>query len=1235
MRQTATVNGWDINALWPKRNKAHNIYHALSEGNRLYLKNVRMENFKSFCKRIDIPIEKGYTNITGPNGSGKSNISDAILFVLGPKSSKEMRAGRLTDLIFNGGRGGKPADFCKVSLTFDNHDRTMPRNDDEVTFTRKVQRSDNDIGYNSYFYINGRSSSLTEFQELLSHARITSGGYNLVQQGDIARIVEMSDFERRKILDQISGISDYDKDIEEAEKKKEKVKSDLDRINLLLDEIGKQVKELEEDRREALKYQELSDRLKDAEQMKAWKTKQELQSMISGVEDDIQDNKAHIKDLKEKREKEKEKKLELKDELEKLEKELDSKGGKNDKKLREKLGDIRLEKAKAEDKIESYEETIKTNRSTLKNIKKKLENYREDLTNKKQNILDKNKKKEDLNEKLKDTQAQIEDIKGKQSESDDRIKKLRKKGIELRKKHDENQNQLSSLQVEIDRKTGRIESLEEDVADDEEVLEGLQFEKKEATWKLKDLKKNDRSLEKGLKKLKEEFHDKRKTESNLVNDKRDLEDRVRRLDKEYSHLVAQEKAAKSVKRGYSQAVGKILEARDRGTLKGIHGTIAELANVSKDYETALQVAAGGRMQSIVVDDDEKASQAIKYLKKNKIGRATFLPLNKMMGGRPRGKAIRAVKDDGAVDFAIDLVEYKNEYENVFWYVFGDTVVMKDIDSARSMMGGVRMVTLDGELVERSGAMVGGTISRNLIGFDAPDRGELERVGAELKMSRNKLKEVETRLNKIQNEIQSIQNDIRDLQTKAGETSSIGTIENNVKRFNVKIKKKLESINSKKDEFKELCDNREKLLEELESVKEEGKALRDEMKKVSEKIEKISPEELSKGLGELKDTEIELNKKLSDISSSIKINDQERERLHEDIIEIENTISSLKDDNQRLNSSVKKKRKIIEEKEREKNALEKRIETVDEDLQGLRDKKEDTKEMLLKTEHKIESLETKIEAKQSYMRTLEKNLSDHMYSIKEVEENIGEPVDYDEEDLPSMKELKDQIRRSQEAMDKLEPVNMRAIDVHKEKKERKDNLQEEYTELEERREELDNLIEVLDKKKKVGLVKVKNEINENFSEVYEELSGGGEAHLELEDPESPFEGGLIIKARPPGKKVHRIQALSGGEKSLVSMAFIFSIQRYNPSPFYLLDEVDQNLDGVNAEKIADMIKRNSRTAQFIQISLRKTTLKKSDHIIGVTMYEKGRSDVIMKVNIGDKEKDIPLLTTMSNLQTEAN
>ncbi len=1192
-----------------------------------------MENFKSFGKKMEIPFKEGYTNITGPNGSGKSNIGDAILFVLGPKSSKEIRAGRLTDLIFNGGKEGKPADRCKVSLIFENEDRAIPLDSDKVTFTRKIKRSDNQQGYNSYFYINGRSSKLSEFQRLLSHARISADGYNLVQQGDISKIVEMSDLERRRILDDISGISEYDSEIEEAEEKKEQVNDDLERINILLDEIKTQVDELEDDRKKALKYQELSDKVSEAKEKKAWKMINNTQNNIASIQDDIEETKQKIENKKEKKEELKDRVQELLDQISDLKDELKVQGGGKSKELQSKINDLRLEIGRSEDRKEDAEYTIEKNKERRELVIDELQNKREKLSDVKSRIREIEEEKSEKEDEVEEVSKEIEEIQEKQSDSDDRITDLRKEGLKVKKKIDKKTDSLSEKKVELDRKEDNVDRLVEEISELEEELEGLEFEKKEAKWDLKEIKKDNKQHDDKLKELKEEFHSKKQKEKSLRKDKSDLEDRVDRLTRKYNQLKAEEEAAKSVKKGYTRAVTTVLEARDKGDLSGVHGTIAELADVEEQYETALSVAAGGRMQSIVVEDDSVASEAIKLLKKNKSGRATFLPLNKMRTGRPRGKALRVVKKEEAVDFALELVDYDEKYENVFWYVFGDTVVMKDIDSARQYMGGVRMVTLDGEQIEKSGAMKGGTLRKNMMSFNAPDRGKLDRVSKELQMTRDNLERVSDQLNEVENEIQEIQDEMQELQNE-GSSQEQSELEGRVDRLNKKIKKKKSDLEEKKEEKSELEDTLDQLNNSVQYIENEIEQLKDRRHEISEKIKKISPEELSSKLTKLKDKEVEIDKKINKLDSELEKKKNEKGIIKDDIEELEEEKKDLKEENKQKESKIKKLKSKLDEKRSELEELKDEQDSMDDELEELRQKLDDKKEERMDIKHKIDSIETEIESKKKYILTLKQKLKNERESLAELKDDLDDDVDYSDEELPPMKELKHTIRRCENQMEDLQPVNMRALEDYKKKKERMEKLKEEYTELENRREELNKLIDEMDVKKKEGLMKVKKEIDKNFQKVYRDLSDGGEAHLELEDEESPFDGGLIIKARPPGKKVHRIDALSGGEKSLVSMAFIFSIQMYDPSPFYLLDEIDQNLDGINAENVAEMIKSNSESAQFIQISLRKVTLKKSDHIIGVTIHENGISDVIMKVNIGDsKEKDIPEFSEVSKLTTE--
>ena len=1199
----------------------------------MHLKNVYMENFKSFGKRKEIPIKEGYTNITGPNGSGKSNIGDAILFVLGPKSSKEIRAARLTDLIYNGGKAGKPADKCRVSLTFENSDRTIPMNEDEITFTRKVQRSNNNLGYNSYFYINGRSSSLTEFQELLSYAGITSDGYNLVQQGDIAKIVEMSDLERRRILDQISGITDYDKEIEKAEESKAVVETDLERINIILEEITKQVKELEADSREALKFKELSDRVEEAKRMKQWKTKLNVEKEISSIRSEIDDKLKEMEENKLKKEKISKELEELKRDISGLDSELEKRGGEKSKELQEKKQNVKLEFARMEDKIEELERKIDVNSQDRELYKEHIKSKKDELAELSSRLVDYNEEQKELVEKAHEVGEEIKAIKDKQSASDGRITGLRKEGVVINNKLNEKNDSLSKKSIEYDRMKDQLKRVRVELSEIEEELETLEMEKKDYEWTLKNIKKESKGKDSDLKELKDEFYRCRQNITRCRKDKKALEDALTRLQAEYSQMNAEEKAARSVRKGYNRAVEAILQARDTGELRGVHGTVAEIANVKKEYETALQVAAGGRMQSIVVDDDEVASQAIKLLKKKDAGRATFLPLNKMMPGRPMGKALRAVKDEAAVGFALDLVRYGEEYDNVFWYVFQDTVVMNDIDSARKLMGGVRMVTMEGENIERSGAMVGGNLSKNLLSFDMPDRGKIERVGKELTKTRENLEKVIKELDALEKELESVEKELMKVQTEDNDSQKIPSLEREIKTLNETIKKRKDAIKQKEKEINDADEKIQRYEESIDHIKTEMEELKQKRNEISEKIKKISPEELSRNLSDLMDREVDLNKKINELSTNIKLDEENKKRIEQDIKDIKSKRQELKDDISNCESEIKKGKMKIKDMSKEIETIEDELSSMDSELNSIRKNRDELNAKMNQTDKTIGQLDTNLEASKYFIRGKQDKLDQYQTTMDELEEEIGKDIDYSDEKLPSIKELKDTIRRGEEKMDSLGAVNMRAIQDHDQKKVRKEKLQEEYSALIERHDELNRLIKELDDKKKVGLLKVKNEINENFIEVYKELSDGGDANIELENPESPFEGGLVIKARPPGKKVHRIQALSGGEKGLVSMAFIFAIQKYDPSPFYLLDEIDQNLDAVNAEKVASMIKRNSKSAQFIQVSLRKATLKRSDHIIGVTINNKGLSDVIMMVDLGkEEESDLPELSGMSKLET---
>ncbi|MCJ7606855.1 MAG: chromosome segregation protein SMC, partial [Thermoplasmata archaeon] len=648
-----------------------------------------------------MPLLQGYTSVTGPNGAGKSNISDAILFVLGPKSSRVIRAGRLSDLIFNGGKEKKPASQCKVSLIFENSDRLIPIDSDAVKLTRLVKLSENVDGYYSYFYVNDRKSSLGEFEELLANARISADGYNFVQQGDITRIVEMSNLERRRIVDDIAGITKFDSDIQSADKQRATVEENVGRLSIILDEIRKQMRQLEKDREGALQYKDLHDRLVVSKAGLAVKHKESIEREMSSLQEQISVYTSEKEKAEEKRRELQEQLTEVSLKLSEAEREIAERGGEEAREIKEKIDDLRIEIARAKDACSNSQEMIESLQETRQAQQEDLDAVEADLKTLQEKLEPLGEVKEKKGKVLDGLRGVLEGHHDDFSKSDSELSSLQKEVTEFTVTINTKEDKMHALNLEQDRLAERLSRIKLDIANLEETKKTVEFEHKDSEWSIKELRSQTKVSSGELKRIQEEFHSIRNREKKLFQQAQDLENAIKTLTREYNQLKAEAEAADMVKKGYNMATVTLLEARDRGTIKGIHGTVAELADVDTDYSTALNVAAGNRMQSIVVDTDQVASDCIDYLKKGKLGRATFLPLNKMIDGRPRGKALMASKS--SIGFAIDLTRFDEKYRSAFWFVFGDTVVVKNLAEARKLMGGVRLVTLDGELAEASGA----------------------------------------------------------------------------------------------------------------------------------------------------------------------------------------------------------------------------------------------------------------------------------------------------------------------------------------------------------------------------------------------------------------------------------------------------------------------------------------------------------------------------------------------------
>src|SRR5713226_1825796 len=1148
-----------------------------------------MENFKSFGRKISVPFLQGYTAITGPNGAGKSNIADAILFVLGPKSSKAIRAGKLTDLIWNGGKDKKGADSCQVSLLFDNSDRQIPVEADEVKLTRYVGLSPSvEGGYNSYFYINDRKSSLSEFDSLLAHARISAEGYNLVQQGDVQKIVSMSSIERRRVLDNIAGITKFDDDITQAEGKRRETEENLERIRIILDEIDRQIKQLEADRDGALKYKELNGRMSTAKAQLAYKNRELIERQIVGTKEQIAKHEADKTKLESQ-------KAELRTlfdaavaRLNELEQEMAERGGEEAKQLKEKLDGLRIERARATDGIETSKEVLKQLRLETGEASRdqaKIQKETEALAREREKV---DARVGELDEHIKAADKDLHDVDELASKSDAKVLWIQKQIIALNNEIDQVEERVKGIVLEGDRTKEAMSRLEAEITRIEESRKAYQVEYDDADWQLKELRTSTKESGKSLQKLQQEFHEKRAEEAKLAKEQAELQTAILSLTRGYAQLKAEADVAENMKRGYTSAVSAILECRETGSIKGIHGTVAQLAHVETQYETAIVTSAGARMQALIVDDDSVAAQCIDYLKKRRIGRATFLPLTKMLVGKPRGKAILVAKE--CLGFAIDLCHFDEKYRDAFFYVFGDTLVVQTLDEARKWMGGVRLVTAGGELIEASGAMVGGEMERSGVKFGTSPAGEMEKIAEKLREAQAHGETVANRLDELRKALLDLEGEIKDSGGRSGAVEvKTSTLEAKRKEFAAKLATADKDLRDRKDRFAEAQKTAARIEEDLAKFTKALDALKEKRDERKKAVIAATPPTF------LEERRTEVGTRLTTLDGQRKDHEKRIDSFQESLGRLETEIRGLEKTEAQMGKRVK-------------------------DLQDARDaaykEKTDREADLDKVTHKIETKEDFLLKMQTELKVQEEQLAEAEHIMKEM------AVELQEGRLPSLEELKTTIADCEAAINALGPINLGDRQEHDAQQARAVELKDEFKRLEGQREELIHLVDELTDKKKEGLAKIFTSINENFSRVYAELTEGGEAELALENPEKPFEAGLTLKVKPAHKKALRLEALSGGERSLASMALIFAIQEYDPSPFYLLDEIDQNLDAVNAEKVARMIRRNSSTAQFVQISLRKVSLKEADHLVGVTMTPDSLSEVIMRVNLADIEDEKP-------------
>ena len=951
-----------------------------------FIEEIKIHGFKSFPKLTEIPFQKGFSAILGANGSGKTNITDAICFVLGKTSAKQMRAEKSSNLIYNGGKKGNPMKFAEVSLFFNNETGIFPLEEKQVKISRVVK----DNG-NSVYRLNNNVRTRQEVVDLLNVAHLNPDGHNIILQGDITRFTLMPPKERGELIEEIAGISVYEEKKNKAMLELERVQGKLNDANIILTERGTYLKELKKDKDQALRYREL-------------------------------------------------------------------------------------------------EKKIKGNKATLIYSKiKKKEDDRNELENKinsHKNVLDK------INSKVKEGYDSI-------LSKRELINKL---NLEIGRKGGSEQitiaREIDNVKTELIRNKTRLETCKNEI-------EKIKTREKQLKVNVDEIEKQDKEKLGSVKELKLKF-------------KKISEELGKRLNEDSVYAVQLDKARKNLFENTEKVAQlriKSLSIREdvfegaaiKEVLKqrGIHGIVSDLGEVNKDYSLALSVAAGLRIKSVVTEDDVVATNCIRMLKEKKLGIATFLPLNKI---KKKFEVPKNLLDkDGVVGLAIDLVKFDNKYKNIFSYVFGDTIVVDNLETARKIgIGRVRMVTLDGSLVEVSGAMVGGYRRGNL---------------------RFKEKEALSELNNSEIEIERLRKAISLMEDKRKEN--------------------------------------EKKIEELRDMK------------VGLEVE-------------IKNTDFQI----------VDIHKSEKERTEEILKQNRKETEEFRKEIEELNNRIREQELVL----KQERGKEKRYYDEFKNLNIKRDK----------LNEEIGKYESRLGAEQGKVKEIEMKMNNiSIEKAKVVAEIAGlneEFKGFENEPMRrnvSLDELKQEINEFERLIEKIGNVNLRALEIYEEIEKEYNGILEKVNKLQTEKEDVLNLMNEIDGKKTELFMKTFNEINKTFRAIFLELTTKGEAMLELENEEEPLKEGVDIKIKLSGNKYFDIRSLSGGEKSLAALAFIFAIQEYNPAMFYLLDEVDAALDKVNSEKLSKLIKKYSGNAQYIVISHNDAVISDADQIYGVSMKKDGK------------------------------
>ena len=1176
----------------------------------MYLKRLEMQGFKSFADKTVLEFMPGITAVIGPNGSGKSNISDSIRWILGEQSMKSLRGTKTQDIIFAGTQSRKSLGFAEASLVFDNTDGTLPIEYSEVTVTRKIYRS-GETGY----YINKAPCRLKDVVELFMDTGIGRDGYSIIGQGKIDEILSNKSEDRRHIFEEAAGIVKYRSRKEETEKKLEQTKLNLLRINDILTEIEGNLEPLQMQADKAKKYLNLKEELKNIEVglfiYNIEKYRQALEELTS--DEEIMNSTLNQEEGK--LEKIKILKEELKDRIDEITLQIENMqniGFESQKEIEKLNSNINLAEAKIKNNIENTELYQKE----IKELEEKIENLKQDI-----------EQKQNKKDNLKQNKEKFEnELKAKEEELKKLTEKLSSKEIEIeakKKQVEENIDKKYELQTEISTQTANIDNIEKRQKQIKQEIDANILNLDRTRMKREDIAKGFYQIENNRNKV-------LKSIENIDSQKQEIDKKIKEFDLQiinntndmrmkqsrYNFLVETEKE----KEGYIKSVKSLLidceKIKELG--KGMHGVLANIISVPSEYETAIEMCLGASLQNIVTDTEEDAKKLVEHLRKNNLGRASFLPITSV-----KGKKLDSIKGKkiGVVGVASDLVKFDKKYEQIIFSLLGRTVVVDNMQNAINLAKennySFRIITIEGDVINPSGAITGGSVAKKTVNILGRSR-EIEVLEKELKGLRNKISKLEEDKEKY---VDSSENIIEEVQSLEKQLQEIDITYATEKQRIISIDENIEQIQNRIDKLKEEVEKTEKSKNETLASKQKNKECIEKMSKQNEEDQKII-DEFSNANKESQKYIDDLNLDITNLKISVSsFNESEvsiQEMTEMIMKEIETHTKNKNNKSLQIKNAILENDKLKIEIENTKQEIEKvksKVSNSGENIDKMKKERIEKNEKLSKKEEeqteqfkRIEELKaqiTKIEVKKT---KTEEDITDVINKMWEEYEltpnNAGE---YQKPENVAVTQRRVNVLRTD--IKELGSVNVDSIKEYKKLKDRYDFMCEQRLDLEDTMSKLRKVIQDMTETMKQQFKEKFEIINKNFGEVFKELFGGGMAEVTLTDEENILECGIDITVQPPGKKLQNMTLLSGGEKAFTAIALLFAILKINPAPFCVLDEIEAALDDVNVYRYAEYLKKFAKETQFLVITHRKGTMEAADTVYGVTMEEKGISKLL--------------------------